>query len=403
MKSKSFLYSMAAIVAMGLATSSCSNDMDEPMSLQTRAVVANAGNMSFEEAQTAGYGAKEFNFVSGRNETEVGSIQVWNDDTNLYVKFNITDEDYAMTETHLYVGTSDEFFNGKYIKNGNIHPGQLPYKNAYDEAVMEDTYTILLEELYAKYGLTFGEDESEICPLIAAHAAAANGESISIQSVKADESAQLTTRGKGNNKDKGDKGNNNGGNWFMYVDGDYCVEFPDSEEEEPGDEDKEYTWSISGSESTTVANADDHETMFKKGWFTRIDLSDVILPYTADLVSGNENNSGQDKTVGQITIKENPENTDELIIDFSDMWIEEGIEVTMEDNGKCVVNPDAKFIIAGFEEDPAGKYQNQGNNTMPGRDEITAAQTITVDKKKYYYIHLHTGKLVVTEVSEAAE
>lgn len=398
MKSKSFLYSMAAIVAMGLATSSCSNDMDEPMSLQTRAVVANAGNMSFEEAQTAGYGAKEFNFVSGRNETEVGSIQVWNDDTNLYVKFNITDEDYAMTETHLYVGTSDEFFNGKYIKNGNIHPGQLPYKNAYDEAVMEDTYTILLEELYAKYGLTFGEDESEICPLIAAHAAAANGESISIQSVKADESAQLTTRGKGNNKDKGDKGNNNGGNWFMYVDGDYCVKFPDSEEEEPGDEDKEYTWNISGSTSTTVANNDEYKDMYKgngNNWFTYIDLSNAELPYTATLVSGHNLTN-----VGSVTISEVKE-TGKLTITFSDdMWVTEDTEVDMEDNGKYVVDAKESIKIYGSDEDPQYEFKNQGQTPTTN---YTAVKTITVDKHDYYYIHLHTGKLVVTEVSEAAE
>ena len=400
MKSKSFLYSMAAIVAMGLATSSCSNDMDEPMSLQTRAVVANAGNMSFEEAQTAGYGAKEFNFVSGRNETKVGSIQVWNDDTNLYVKFNITDEDYAMTETHLYVGTSDEFFNGKYIKNGNIHPGQLPYKDAYGEAVMEDTYTILLEELYAKYGLTFGEDESEICPLIAAHAAAANGESISIQSVKADESAQLTTRGKGNNKDKGDKGNNNGGNWFMYVDGDYCVKFPDSEEEEPGDEDKEYTWSIEDAQTATVANKDDHKSMnFKSNndHFAYIDLSNVTeYPYEADIVQGNGMN-----VIGTIQIKKDESDNNKLIIDFSNMWFTEDTEVTMEDNGKGAIDPNKSFIIAGFDESPAGKYKNQGS--IKGRETISAAQTITVDKKNFYYIHVDAGKLKVTEVSEVAE
>ena len=381
MKSKSFLYSMAAIVAMGLATSSCSNEMDEPMSLQTRAVMAGAESMTFEEAQEAGYGAVKFDLVEGKKLNDYGDIYVWNDNENVYVKYALADG-RTMNESHLYIGfISLDDFKAQYAnKNGNMNWGHLPYNETFTGGVSEYTYTFPIEDLKAELGDV--SEETDLCPFIAAHAA---GDGWSITGKGNDNTIQL------------------GKNWFTIIGGEeYCIEFPD-EEEQPGDEDKEYIWCISGSESTTVANADDHETMFKKGWFTRIDLSDVILPYTADLVSGNENNSGQDKTVGQITIKENPENTDELIIDFSDMWIEEGIEVTMEDNGKCVVNPDAKFIIAGFEEDPAGKYQNQGNNTMPGRDEITAAQTITVDKKKYYYIHLHTGKLVVTEVSEAAE
>lgn len=385
---------MAAIAAMGLATSSCSNEMEEPMGVQTRAVLASQAGMDFDAAQIAGYGAKEFNFVSGRNETKVGSIQVWNDDTNLYVKFNITNEDYAMTETHLYVGTEDEFFNGKYIKNGNIHPGQLPYKGSHQPATMGYTYTIPLTDLYAKYGLTFGEDESEVCPLIAAHAAAANGESISIQSVKADESAQLTTRGKGNNKDKGNKGNNQGGgNWFMYVNGDYCVEFPEVEEpEEPGDE-KEYTWSIEGSTSTTVANNGDYKDMFKgngNNWFTYIDLSSTTLPYTADLVSG----SKLDK-VGTVTISEAED--DKVTITFSDdMWVTDNTEVDMEDNGKYVIDATQAIKIYGSDENPSGKFKNQGQTPTTN---YPAAKTITVDKHDYYYIHLHTGTLKVEEVT----
>ena len=373
---------MAAIAAMGLATSSCSNEMEEPMGLQTRTVLASQAGMDFDAAQIAGYGAKEFNFVSGRNETKVGSIQVWNDDTNLYVKFNITNKDYAMTETHLYVGTEDEFFNGKYIKNGNIHPGQLPYKGSHQPATMGYTYTIPLTDLYAKYGLTFGEDESEVCPLIAAHAAAANGESISIQSVKSDESAQLTTRGKGNNKDKdkGNKGNNQGGgNWFMYVNGDYCVEFPEVEEpEEPGDE-TQYEYSYEGSE--TAWAKDENNLEYGGNWATYIKYDGSEM--TATLYAGQHNEAG--------TVTLEPTTEDKVKITFNIAT------EAPENDGEWVLNKDKGdelIKIQGYNDAPSGNPAPGQFKTYKGTE-----TTIIVDKYNYYGIHLDMAKLVVTEVT----
>lgn len=372
MKSKSFLYSMAAIVAMGLATSSCSNDMDEPMSSQTRAVVANAGNMSFEEAQTAGYGAVKFDLVEGKKLNDYGDIYVWNDDENVYVKYALADG-RTMNESHLYIGfISLDNFKAQYAnKNGNMNWGHLPYNETFTGGVSEYTYTFPIEDLKAELGDV--PEETDLCPFIAAHAAG-NGWSITGKGNK--ETIQL------------------GKNWFTIIGGEeYCIEFPD-EEEEPGDEDKEYTWSISGSTSTTVANNDEYKDMYKgngNNWFTYIDLSNAELPYTATLVSGHNLTN-----VGSVTISEANE-TGKLTITFSDdMWVTEDTEVDMEDNGKYVVDAKESILIYGSDENPAGKFKNQGQTPTTN---YTAVKTITVDKHDYYYIHLHTGKLVVTEVA----
>lgn len=376
MKSKSFLYSMAAIVAMGLATSSCSNDMDEPMSLQTRAVVANAGNMSFEEAQTAGYGAVKFDLVEGKKLNDYGDIYVWNDDENVYVKYALADG-RTMNESHLYIGfISLDDFKAQYAnKNGNMNWGHLPYNETFTGGVSEYTYTFPIEDLKAELGDV--SEETDLCPFIAAHAA---GDGWSITGKGNDNTIQL------------------GKNWFTIIGGEeYCIEFPD-EEEQPGDEDKEYTWSIYGSTSTTVANNDEYKDMYKgngNNWFTYIDLSNAELPYTATLVSGHNLTN-----VGSVTISEAKE-TGKLTITFSDdMWVTEDTEVDMEDNGKYVVDAKESIKIYGSDEDPQYEFKNQGQTPTTN---YTAVKTITVDKHDYYYIHLHTGKLVVTEVSEAAE
>ena len=377
MKSKSFLYSMATIVAMGLATSSCSNEMDEPMSLQTRAVMAGTGSMTFEAAQEAGYGAVKFDLVEGKKLNDYGDIYVWNDDENVYVKYALADG-RTMNESHLYIGfISLDNFKAQYAnKNGNMNWGHLPYNETFTGGVSEYTYTFSIENLKAELGDV--SEETDLCPFIAAHAA---GDGWSITGKGNDNTIQL------------------GKNWFTIIGGEeYCIEFPD-EEEEPGDEDKEYTWCISSSTSTTVANNDEYKDMYKgngNNWFTYIDLSNAELPYTATLVSGHNLTN-----VGSVTISEAKE-TGKLTITFSDdMWVTEDTEVDMDDNGKYVVDAKESIKIYGSDEDPQYEFKNQGQTPTTN---YTAVKTITVDKHDYYYIHLHTGTLVVTEApSEEAE
>lgn len=74
---------------------------------------------------------------------DVGDITVWNDLDNLYVKYDITEEDWYLTETHLAVATDlDEI---PQTKKGNPIPGQFEYSTIHDPPVTEYTYTIPLE------------------------------------------------------------------------------------------------------------------------------------------------------------------------------------------------------------------------------------------------------------------
>ena len=79
--------------------------------------------------------------VAGQN-ISVGEVFIWNDDENLYVKYQ-TYNPWCMTETHLYVG--------KDLPPAPISPGHFPYKYPEDEQDVnsfdEYTYIISLSEL----------------------------------------------------------------------------------------------------------------------------------------------------------------------------------------------------------------------------------------------------------------
>lgn len=75
--------------------------------------------------------------IAGQNIL-VGEVSIWNDDENLYVKYQ-TNPPWYMTETHLYVS--------KTLPSSAIKPGKFPYKHKDLNSVLEDTYTILLSEL----------------------------------------------------------------------------------------------------------------------------------------------------------------------------------------------------------------------------------------------------------------
>lgn len=79
--------------------------------------------------------------MAGQN-IDVGEVQVWNDDQNLYVKYIVDAEGWCLTETHLHVAMSMEEIPQK---NGNPIPGQFEYKGEH-ECELEVTYTIDLSE-----------------------------------------------------------------------------------------------------------------------------------------------------------------------------------------------------------------------------------------------------------------
>gem|GEM_PF-912182 len=67
----------------------------------------------------------------------VGEVSIWNDDQNLYVKYQ-TNPPWYMTATHLYVRTT---------LPSSINPGGFPYKHEDLPNVHQDMYTIPLAEL----------------------------------------------------------------------------------------------------------------------------------------------------------------------------------------------------------------------------------------------------------------
>jgi hypothetical protein len=74
---------------------------------------------------------------------DVGDVEVWNDGDNLYVTYVITDLDWVITGTHLYVGKTNP-------DTLTTAPGQFPY-NDDDAAVITDTmvsYVIPLTSIY---------------------------------------------------------------------------------------------------------------------------------------------------------------------------------------------------------------------------------------------------------------
>jgi len=94
------------------------------------------------------------NFYAGQHIL-VGSINVTNDDVNMYVTFN-TEGDWQMSKTHLYVGT----LKGMPVnQSGNPQIGKFPYSTTFDPMVISYTFTIPLVELP-------GDD----CLVVAAHA-----------------------------------------------------------------------------------------------------------------------------------------------------------------------------------------------------------------------------------------
>ena len=83
----------------------------------------------------------EFTLYAGQT-INVGTISVYNDSENLYVKYNTTDG-WLLNKTHLAIATSLE--NIPQTKKNNPIPGLFPYKSTH-ASVTEHVYVINLEE-----------------------------------------------------------------------------------------------------------------------------------------------------------------------------------------------------------------------------------------------------------------
>ena len=83
-----------------------------------------------------------FDLFAGQT-IDVGSLQVTNDDQNLYVTYQSTD-DWYIGKVHVYAGALD----GMPVNNSNVPvPGQFPYSQTYDPYTQTATITIPLAGL----------------------------------------------------------------------------------------------------------------------------------------------------------------------------------------------------------------------------------------------------------------
>ena len=80
---------------------------------------------------------------AGQN-IDVGEVQIWNDDTNIYVKYIIDAADWCMTETHVHIGMTEDDF--PMTKTGNPQVGHFDYQATHD-CVTTYMYTIPLANL----------------------------------------------------------------------------------------------------------------------------------------------------------------------------------------------------------------------------------------------------------------
>jgi hypothetical protein len=85
-----------------------------------------------------GDGEELFSFWAGQN-TVVGTVTVWNDSENLYVRVDIDDEWY-LEEAHLNVLSEEP--------EGNQAPGQFPFKEEFDSPVSTYTFEVSLSFLF---------------------------------------------------------------------------------------------------------------------------------------------------------------------------------------------------------------------------------------------------------------
>ena len=79
--------------------------------------------------------------IAGQH-TDVGEVSVWNDSTNIYVTYLITEPDWVITGTHLYVGKTDPNqgdINGNQLTTA---PGQFPYSPEIAEDGLSATFTL---------------------------------------------------------------------------------------------------------------------------------------------------------------------------------------------------------------------------------------------------------------------
>ena len=151
------LYVTAAVVVVGLIISGCTG----PLSLVPNLPSELDGLVSPQQAGgESACGEPTVVTLYAGQTLDVGTVTVWNDRENLYVKYSTTGG-WALAATHLAVATSLEEI--PQTKKGNLKIGHFPYKMKHEPVVTDYLYAISLDE----FGYAPGTDL-----YIAAHAEA---------------------------------------------------------------------------------------------------------------------------------------------------------------------------------------------------------------------------------------
>ncbi|MFY9172921.1 MAG: hypothetical protein WAO03_07215 [Petrimonas mucosa] len=189
-------FAFAAVVAVSLTYSSCSNEV--LVGEEESVVALTAGTRAIEVPACVDpcRDVQEVRLLAGQHH-EAGSVYVVNNKEKLYVAYETTGN-WKMKAIHLFVGACD---NLPANKQGNLVPGQFPYKVEFDGLETFYYFEIPLDAL------------PESCICVAAHA-----EVVKVENGKTVQSE--TAFGEGEKTGK---------NWFMKFE--YCIAVCEDEPE----------------------------------------------------------------------------------------------------------------------------------------------------------------------------
>lgn len=342
---------IASMALLGFVFNACNNELEFVEEGLSNGVSFSTTRASANQV----FGLFETDFLAGQ-KIKAGTISIWNDYDNVYVKF-ATKDGWQIRRTHLFIGPKDILLdpaNGYVNKNGSPKNGHFPYGEYFDPFVTEWVFSLPLTELYAMFGLDF-DMEVDVCPVIAAHA--------EVLKQKADGTWQEETAwGNGNKFVKK-------GNWSMYVEG-YCTEFPPEDPPTPPTEytlDDETAWAFDGN---------NHEYNPGQGgnWAFYIDYAGVEK--TCVLYAGQKETD--------MTVTLTPAGEGKVKMVFENIF-----EIAPENDGKWVLQDVKEAIkVQGYATAPSG-------NPAPGQFTYYKGRNleIVVDAANYYGIHLDVAKL----------
>ena len=118
-----FFFAVITVSAMAITHSSCSNDLNLAEEESVVAVTAGTRAVEVPACVDPCRDVQEVRLMAGQHY-EAGKVYVVNNKEKLYVAYETTGE-WKMKAIHLFVGACDKL---PVNKQGNLVPGQFPYK-----------------------------------------------------------------------------------------------------------------------------------------------------------------------------------------------------------------------------------------------------------------------------------